>query len=119
MDDSPTIRMEVRILLNQLGIMLYEAGNGIGMFNQIECFGRQVDLIIMDLSLKEENGFDLIKKIKQIEAYQHIPIIMLTEHADANNVLLAKQLGVEGYIRKPLVKSSFVTKIHEILALSK
>jgi len=60
------------------------------MLNSMEEYGKCVDLVIMDLTLKYENGFDLIKKLRSSEKYGEIPVLVLTEHADANSVLTAK-----------------------------
>ena len=99
-EDSPTVRYEVKLLLKQIGIVPIEVGGELGCFMQIEQYGKPVDLILMDLTLKNENGFEIIEKIKENPKYSKIPIIVLTEHADAQHVLKARDLGVEGYIRK-------------------
>ena len=109
------MRFEVKLLLQQIGLELVEAGGELGLFMQIEQYGRLADMVIMDLTLKEENGFDLIKKLKEDERYSGIPVVVLTEHADMQNVITAKQLGVDGYIRKPIVKDDFLNKVSDIL----
>lgn len=102
-EDSLSIKYQVRMILQQIGLTLLEAGGEIGLFNQVEQYGKLVDLIIMDLTLKDEDGFDLIKKLRANPDYSSIPIVILTEHADAKSVMTARELGVEGYIRKPIV----------------
>lgn len=114
-EDSPTIKYQVRIILQQVGLTLLEAGGELGLFNQVEQYGKLVDLVIMDLTLKDEDGFDLVKKLKANPNYSSIPIVILTEHADAKSVLTARELGVEGYIRKPIVRDEFLKKLKEIL----
>jgi CheY-like chemotaxis protein len=116
-EDSPTVKYEVSLLLKQIGVDLVEAGSEIGLMNAVAEFGRIVDLIIMDLSLKFENGFDLIEKLKSNSSYKDIPIIVLTEHADAENVLKAKELGVKSYLRKPIQKDEIVTRVSSLLKL--
>lgn len=114
-EDSPTVRFEVKLLLKQIGLELTEAGGELGLFMQIEQYGKLADMVIMDLTLKEENGFDLIRKLKEDERYSRIPVVVLTEHADMQNVITAKKLGVDGYIRKPIVKDDFLNKVSDIL----
>ena len=117
-EDSATIRFQVKTLLKQLSIELRETGGELGLFNRIEEYGKMADLVIMDLTLKEENGFELIKKLRSNDTYKTIPILVFTEHADAEHVLTAKQLGVDGYIRKPINKDFFIQKILENLKLT-
>lgn len=114
-EDSITVRYEVKLLLEKINVTLTEAANGIGMFNVIEEYGKLVDLIIMDLTLKTENGFDLIKKLKSSERYKDIPVLVLTEHADKDNVLTAKKLGVQGYTKKPISKDELINRVTKIL----
>lgn len=114
-EDSITVRYEVKLLLEKINVTLIEAANGIGMFNVIEEYGKLVDLVIMDLTLKTENGFDLIKKLKASERYKDIPVLVLTEHADKDNVLTAKKLGVQGYTKKPISKDELINRVTKIL----
>lgn len=117
-EDSITVRFQIKIMLEEIGVKLKEAGGEIGLFNLIEEYGQTADLIIMDLTLKSENGLDLIKKLRTHHAYKQIPIIVLTEHADANHVLAAKDLGVEDYIRKPINKDLIVERVTNLLIQS-
>lgn len=116
-EDSHTVRYEVRLILDKLGVTLVEVANGLGMFNVVEEYGKQVDLIIMDLTLKRENGFDLIEQLREIEKYKEIPVLILTEHANKENVIKAKHLGVNGYLRKPIQKDELIERVSTILNL--
>ncbi len=116
-EDSATVRFQVGALLETIGVKMVEAGNEIGMFNMIEEYGECVDLIIMDLTLKHENGFDLIKKLKSSERYMNIPVLVLTEHADREYVLKARNLAVAGYLRKPIQKDKLIERVSTILGI--
>lgn len=118
-EDSPTVRMEVKLLLKQIGIIPVEVGGEIGLFMKVDEYGKLADLIIMDLTLKSESGFELIAKLKDDNRYSDIPIVVLTEHADAKNVIRAKELGVDDYIRKPINRNSFLEKIQEAMSRNK
>jgi two-component system, chemotaxis family, chemotaxis protein CheY len=85
------------------------------MFNVIEEYGKPVELVIMDLILKRENGFDLIRRLKMTDKYRDIPVLVLTEHADKANVVQAKELGVCGYLRKPIRKEELVERVTKLL----
>lgn len=114
-EDSSTIRYEVKLILKQIGIKLLEAVNEIGLFMQIEEYGKNVDLIIMDLTLEYQNGFDLIEKIKKIDRYKEIPILILTEHAEKASVLRAVNLNISGYLRKPINKEELIKRVQGLL----
>lgn len=116
-EDSYTVRYEVKLIIEQLGLTLIEAANELGMFNMMEEYGKCVDLIIMDLTLKYENGFDLIEKLRNIEKYRDIPVVILTEHAEVKNVLRARELGVAGYLKKPIQKDELVSRVKSVLEI--
>ena len=115
-EDSNTVRYEVRLILQKIGVEVIEVANGLGMFNVIEEYGKPVDLVIMDLTLKSENGLDLIKRLKDGN-YKHIPVIVLTEHADKDSVIRAKELAVSGYLRKPIDRAELVGRVSGILGI--
>lgn len=116
-EDSNTVRYEVKLLLEKLDITVVEAANELGMFNMMEEYGKCVDLIIMDLTLKYENGFDLIEKLRNIEKHKSIPVLILTEHADPKNVIRAKELEVVGYLRKPIQKEELINRVKSVLSI--
>ncbi len=114
-EDSYTVRYEVKLILEKIGINVVEVANGLGMHNLMEEYGKCVDLVIMDLNLKHESGFELIQALKASERYKKIPVLILTEHANKDNVIKAKQLGVFGYLRKPIQKDELLTRVESIL----
>ena len=116
-EDSHTVRYEVKLILKKIGIVLVEVANGMGMFNVIEEYGKSVELIIMDLTLKQENGLDLIESLKSRDKFKDIPVLILTEHANVENVLRAKELGVVGYLRKPIQKDELIGRVKSLLEI--
>ncbi len=117
-DDSPSIRREVRVILQKEGITVREAGTEFGMFNTIDEYGEVADMILMDLTLVETTGFDLVAKIRSVERFKNIPVIMLTQHSDRTNVLKAKNLGIQGYIVKPINSQILVERVKKALEAS-
>lgn len=114
-EDSISIRKKARAVLSKANISVREAGSEIGMLNTIEQYGKCADLVIMDLTLRAEHGFDLIKTLKDSPKYKEIPILILTQHADVNSVLTAKKLGVDGYMKKPIESDELLKKVQSLL----
>ncbi len=114
-DDSPSIRREVRVILQKEGLTVREAGTEFGMFNCIDEYGVLADIILMDLSLNEANGFELVNKIRTVTRFRDIPIVMLTQHSDRDNVTKAKLIGVKGYIVKPVNPNLLIERLRKIL----
>lgn len=117
-EDSKTVKLQVKLILGKLGINLVEVANEWAMFKKIEEYGKVVDLIIMDLVLKSEDGLDLIKKLREDKRYKNIPILVLTEQADVDNVMKAKDLGIKHYLRKPIKREKLVERITKIFEVN-
>ncbi|MBC8059784.1 MAG: response regulator [Clostridiaceae bacterium] len=114
-DNSRTIRLQIKMMLENEGAILVEVGTEWGMTTKIEEYGVIADLIIMDLILNAEDGLDLIKKLKENVRFKHIPIIIITEKVDVDSILFAKDLGVRSYLKKPFKKSDLVIRIQDAL----
>jgi two-component system, chemotaxis family, chemotaxis protein CheY len=115
-DDSVAIRKQVRAILEKDGCIVREAGSEIGMLNALEEYGKKAQLVLMDLNLSTANGFDLIGRMRSIEAYRDIPVMILTEHADKENVAIARLAGVKGYLVKPIDPALLTGRIGQVLA---
>ncbi len=73
------------------------------------------DLIIMDLSLPEVDGWEATKRLKADEATKHIPIIALSAHAMSSDEDKAKMVGCDDYLSKPLSEDLLMSKIRTYL----
>ena len=70
------------------------------------------DIIILDITLPDGNGFDLYKEtIKE----KQIPTIFLTAMDDENDVVKGLELGAEDYITKPFSTKELLTRVKKIL----
>lgn len=116
-EDSPTVIEQMKLMLSQYDVKISTAGSEFGMLQHIEQYGKLVDLIIMDLSLKSENGLDLIDKLRKNLKFSTIPVIVVTEHAKKDFILRAKGLQVSEYIRKPFSKEVFLSRISNVIDL--
>jgi two-component system cell cycle response regulator DivK len=74
------------------------------------------DLIIMDLSLPEMDGWTATGRIKSDPEIQHIPVIALTAHTLPGDRKRALDVGCDGYLSKPINLSAFHEMIEEKLS---
>ncbi|MFR1294600.1 MAG: response regulator transcription factor [Coprobacillus cateniformis] len=70
------------------------------------------DLAILDISLKEGNGYSLYNEIK---SYKDIPIVFLTANQDEFSVVTGLNLGADDYISKPFRPRELLSRIQNIL----
>ncbi|MCH7533123.1 MAG: response regulator [Gemmatimonadetes bacterium] len=99
-EDNPDNRMLVQALLEDTyEISEYETGvdaiNGLG--NDIP------DLILLDISLPEMDGTEVLAWIRDQDALKDIPVIALTAHAMSGDREKYLALGFNGYVTKPII----------------
>ena len=73
------------------------------------------DLILMDLSLPEIDGWEATRRLKADPDLCHIPIIALTAHAMAGDEASARASGCDDYLSKPIRKPLLLEKVHHFL----
>ena len=79
--------------------------------------GTSVDLILMDIQMPDINGIETCRRIKEVERYRDIPIIMVTAMAQREKLQLAFAAGAMDYINKPVNKIELRTRVGSALKL--
>jgi len=74
--------------------------------------GLHFDLLILDVMMPGENGFDLARSIRKTS---NVPIIMLTARAEAESRIEGLQIGADDYVAKPFEPRELVLRIGNIL----
>ena len=74
------------------------------------------DLILLDIMLPEEDGFDVCKKlVSKMDVHGYIPIIMLTARGDVFDRVVGLELGASDYLPKPFEPRELLARIRSIL----
>jgi CheY-like chemotaxis protein len=79
--------------------------------------GTGVDLVLMDIQMPEINGIETCRRIKEVERFRDIPIIMVTAVAQREKLQLAFAAGAMDYINKPVNKIELRTRVGSALKL--
>ncbi|QQS37169.1 MAG: sigma-54-dependent Fis family transcriptional regulator [Ignavibacteriales bacterium] len=97
-DDDESIRKTLTNYLKKLNFNVYSASNG---SEGIEIAQKEIpDLVITDIKMPKADGFEVLKKVKEIDS--HIHVIMITAFDDMSSTVKAMQQGAYDYIEKPL-----------------
>lgn len=76
-----------------------------------------IDLIIMDLMLRNGvSGYDLFEEIQQDEDLKHIPVVAVSSLDPATEIPKAKEIGMAGFISKPIDFTAFPNQLLRVLA---
>ena len=73
------------------------------------------DLILMDMSLPEMDGWELVEMIRKSETDGRVPIIAVTAHAMASDEARALSVGCDGYLPKPIDEDLLMEKIQALI----
>jgi CheY-like chemotaxis protein len=73
------------------------------------------DLVLMDMSLPEIDGWEVTRRLKADHVTRHIPVIGLSAHAMANDRERALESGCDDYDTKPVDLQRLLEKIHLVL----
>jgi signal transduction histidine kinase/DNA-binding response OmpR family regulator len=107
-DDNSSSRELLCTLLDNWGLKPYEASGArdtLTMMEEAHEADRPFDLLLLDLSLPEMKDFHLVKEIKEREAYAETKIIVLALAGQRGDGARCRELGVNGYITKPIKQS--------------
>ena len=104
-EDSPDIRVLVRMLLEAGGHEVVTAGDGRAGVEAARA--ERPDLVIMDLSLPILSGWEAARQIKEDPVTSSIPIVAVTAHAMHGDRERALAAGCDGFIPKPIDEETF------------
>jgi two-component system phosphate regulon response regulator PhoB/two-component system alkaline phosphatase synthesis response regulator PhoP len=77
------------------------------------------DLVILDLMLPDEGGFEVCKFLKKEERYIFIPIIILSARNEETDKILGLELGADDYVSKPFSPGEMVARVKAVLRRKK
>ncbi|MCI5773673.1 MAG: response regulator transcription factor [Erysipelotrichaceae bacterium] len=113
LEDDLNIQELVIYSLKQTGF------DAVGFTTATDFFGalekNTCDLILLDIMLPDDNGINVLKKLKANHYYKKIPVIMLTAKASEYDKVLGLDLGAEDYVAKPFGIMELIARIKAVL----
>jgi two-component system phosphate regulon response regulator OmpR len=109
-DDDRAIRDLLSRFLNREGYRVTTADTAADARAKLE--GLRFDLLILDVMMPGETGFDLAKSIR---ASSGVPILMLTARAEKESRIAGLELGADDYVAKPFEPRELSLRIANIL----
>ena len=113
-DDDDRIRELVKEYLNVNGFIVSTGNSAEEAKVRLEYF--KFDLIVLDVMMPGQNGFDLTKEIKK---NSNVPIILLTAKCEVENRIEGLELGADDYLGKPFEPKELLLRIKNILKKNK
>jgi two-component system chemotaxis response regulator CheY len=112
-EDSRTARNLIKSYIGELDIESYtilEAQSGEETLLILE--DQKIDFVLLDWNLTTEmTGLEILKKIRKMDKYKKVPVIMVSSESDRLNVVEALKFGANDFVVKPIDKKSFEEKV--------
>lgn len=120
-DDMPVIRSFINITIMSVmqkdiieNIHVDEAQNGKAAQAKLEA--GYYDLVLCDWNMPGMNGSELLQWMKGQERLRDIPFVMITANNEKKFIMEALQMGVTGYILKPLTVEVLTKTVNSLLS---
>jgi two-component system chemotaxis response regulator CheY len=112
-DDSPSIRQMVKLVLSQAGFEVHEAVDGIDGLEKAKA--KPVQMVVTDLNMPRMDGITMVRELRKLPTYKGIPIILLTTESDESFKKQAKDAGATGWITKPFKQEQLIAVAQKVL----
>lgn len=101
-------------------IALKNSGHMVGAFGSSKEFFKKLDeilpdLVLLDVMLPDENGYDIIKKLRANSATKRLPVIMVTAKTTELDMIKGLDDGADDYIKKPFSVMELITRVKALL----
>jgi two-component system chemotaxis response regulator CheY len=111
-DDSAAIRKILQRVLGQAEIpvgSVFEAGDGAAALEILK--KQRVGLVLSDINMPNMDGLEFLTKVRAEQAWQSLPIVMVSTEGAHAKVLEAVERGASGYVRKPFTAEQIKEKL--------
>ena len=75
------------------------------------------DILLLDVSLPDADGFQILERIRHNEKLSKLPVIMMTGKSEVTDVARGLSLGADGYVTKPFRISGLVSAVNTVLGI--
>ncbi|MEU6256804.1 response regulator transcription factor [Streptomyces sp. NPDC047043] len=114
-DDDPRIRSLVRRQLNDAGYEVVEVTDGRAALERIA--GEAPALVVLDLSLPEVGGLDVLRAVRtgRAGAAEDLPVIILSGRNGETDRIIGLDLGADDYLVKPFSPAELAARVRSVL----
>lgn len=113
-DDSRTIRQMLMAALNDAGMIVHQAEDGLHGLEVLETC--KPDVIVTDINMPRMDGFGFIEAVRASADHRAIPILVLTTESVGEKKDRARRAGASGWIVKPFDPDKLIAAINKVTA---
>lgn len=116
-DDQADVVEVMGAILTHQGFAVESASDGLeGLVRATEL---SPDIILLDISMPNMDGFETCRRLKNGSGTQGIPVVMFTTQADRESRITALQAGANDFLGKPVDGTELVVRVKNLLKVKK
>jgi DNA-binding NarL/FixJ family response regulator len=115
-DDDIGTRLSISDYLDLSGYRVMTTDNGIDALSMLE--KHHPDLLVTDIMMPRMNGYELVRRIRQLSEFRLLPVILLTARTKIQERILGYQSGCDLYLPKPFELEELAAAIRNLLERS-
>lgn len=115
-DDDLGTRLSISDYLDLSGYNVITVDNGLDALTMVEKF--HPDLMVTDIMMPRMNGYELVRRVRQLSAFRLLPVILLTARIKTQERILGYQSGCDLYLPKPFELEEISAAIRNLLERS-
>ena len=100
-DDSETIRQQVRFALPPADFVVLEASDGLEGLEQV-AQEDDIALVLLDVNMPRLGGLDMLERLRAEPKHSQVAVLMLTTEVERSLIERAKRAGAKGWLIKPV-----------------
>ncbi len=112
-EDSTAQQEEIRHLLEESGLNVTVASNGIEALQLLQ--GHPPDLVLLDIVMPKMNGYEVCRRIKANSATHSLPVVMCSAKGEEFDRYWGMKQGADAYIAKPFQPTELVGTVKQLL----
>ena len=112
-EDTPEIAYLIRFILERQGFQVDQRDDGRAALQALD--QPAPDLVVSDIMLPYIDGIEFVQRIREREAWESVPVVMLTARSSENDIVRAFDAGADDYVVKPFQPDELVARLQRLL----
>lgn len=112
-DDSMTQRQLMSSVLEQFGLTVLVATDGVEAWEQIQQV--QPDIVVLDIIMPRMNGYEVCRKIKTDPSIHNLPVVLCSSKTEEFDRYWGMKQGADAYLAKPFQPKELLSTIQKLL----
>jgi len=113
-DDSETMRVQLRRDLEAAGFQVIEGSDGVHGLETLKA-NPDINLVLSDVNMPRMDGLEMTKRIHEIADFKKLPVLVLTTEVSADLKTKGKEAGVLAWVTKPYVTGKLIPVLQKVL----